>query len=53
MKIQLKTLIPYIISNIIGIGIGKLIPLKFLPWWLLFCICAGYFINQRIYKNNN
>lgn len=50
MKIQGRSLFLYLISNCISIGGGKLLPLSWLPWWILFCVCCGYFINQWIYK---
>jgi hypothetical protein len=48
---NLKSILIYIVSNIISIGTSKLLPIYITPYWILFCIILGYFINKFAFNN--
>lgn len=48
----IKQLSIYLLSNIISIGVGKFfIPDTIIPFWILFCVFCGFFINKYTFKN--
>jgi len=52
-KIIIKQFSIYLISNIISIAGGKfLIPYYLIPYWILFCVICGFFINKYTFKNH-